>query len=503
VPVLDAPKGSEGHVARSRSKVRRLDLVLRLARAHGIPILILFGLAFMYRIKDLYTPLYGDQSLYYYLSRTLGFAPKPLVDLEPLWTHVVVRPFMYLFFWPWANLGMTAFRLANIVVGSLTPCLVYALSVQFRVKPALAAVVALAFSVHPIAVMFSAKGFPDNLATALILGGYLAYFANRVAVATVMLLLTVLTKEAFAMFLLPLLIDGAWHYARVRSRLMVAPLTGVAAVVATSGIAILGFGGRLQGWSHGQPGIEFFSAFLASPWFIPLYALLLLQGRIRVLLIGLAAPLFFVVWGFVLHRGVERWYICGPFAVALVALSVALQCGLEYMFGAGASPERSRWEWLRIIAAKACSVALLANIVVLPEQAGWRSELDLVKLAELLEPGPLPSADDAEQTAIHIRKLGANDLLVMDAFWAFAYYPFGMAAKHIGMRYSADTADRAARAELRTALQRHDFVVTGDPDKRIPAALAFREAFESCRVYARGRFVLYEVRASCLRNLER
>lgn len=487
----------------AKSAGRGVYLVTRLVREHGIACGILFGVAFMYRLKHLHAPLYGDQSLYYYLSRTLGFAPLPVQDLDPLWTHVVVRPFMYVFFWPWANLGMTAFRMANTIVGAIAPCLVYALAVQLRVKPALAGIVAFAASVHPVVVTFSAKGFPDNLATTLLFCGYLAYFAKRAVAATVMLLLTVLAKEAFVMFLLPLLVDGAWQFYESRSRLVVAPVTGAVAVLATSLISILAFKGRLQGWSHGQPDLNFFKAFLASPWFIPLYLLLLLEGRIRVLLIALAAPLFFLFWGFWLNRGVERWYICGPFATALVALSVALQCSFERIVGACGPTPPSRFERLRAFCAKACSVALVGTIVVLPEQAGWRGELDLVRLEQLLAPGPAPTSDDAEQTALEVRRRNVENLLVMDAFWAFAYYPFGMSAKHVGMRYSDGSTDDNSRTAMRAELERYDYVLTGDPDKQTAQAKLFRDSFERCRVYTRGKLILYQVKPQCLRNLER
>lgn len=485
----------------------RAGLIRYLAHSHQhvAACAILFTIAFGYRIRELDAPLYGDQALYYYLSKTLGFPPDSVRDLGSLWTHFVVRPFMYVFFWPWANLGMTSFRVANIALGAIVPCLCYALSIRFRVRPGLAAVMALAVAIHPVAVSFSGRCFPDNLATALVLAGYLAYFAERVRLAILAMVLTILAKEAFAMFLLPLVADGAYRFVKQKSRLVAAPLIALAVVAATNLLSVHAFGGQLQGWGSGKPNAAFFRGFLASAWFIPLYALLLLEKRLSVLAISLAAPIFFVVWGFVLHRGVEQWYIYGPFCVAVVALSVGLQEALSIVT-AGPETRRApipRGETWRRFTSRCCALCLLATIMIMPEQAGWRSWLDLVKLEQLLDLHPKIGADHIEQIAQRIKQRQPKDLLVMDSFWAFAYYPFGPSAQHVWQRYTGSETGADAMAELSAVVRKHDYVVTGDSSKDSAQGAQFSKAFGPCLVDSAGTYKLYAVRAQCLDRLTR
>jgi hypothetical protein len=492
--------------ASSAAKTSWVAPILDAVRPHAFPCAVLFALGLAFRLREVHAPLYGDQALYFYLSESLGIATSSVKDLSPLWTHVAVRPFMYVFFWPWANMGMTAFRVANIVVGATVPCLIYCLSVRFRVGPALAAIVALAASVHPVLVTFSVKGFPDNLATALALGGYLAYFSNRRGAATALLLLTVLTKEAYAMFLLPLLGDGAYRFMKTRSLLALAPFVGLCAVVVTNGISIYLLDGRLQGWGSGKPESWFFRAFLASSWFIPLYVLLLLEREMQVLLVSLAAPAFYAVWALLLHRGIEQWYIYGPFCVALVGLSVGLQSAMRHVaspIASGVPLLPSRRERMRTASSKACAIALLATIVILPEQAGWRNWLDLVKLEHLLDWTSKAPPDHAEEMARVVKTQKPRDLLIVDTFWAYAYYPFGATARHVANTYTSDNDDGVARAQFATLIAQHDYVLIGDAKKKSIQADSFQDAFQRCQIQSRGKFALYSVEPACLAKLPR
>ena len=98
---------------------------------------VLFTLSFLLRIRRIRMDVFGDEALYYYLSKTLGIAPASSKDLLPLWTHVSVRPFMYLFYFPWAQLGLVPFRLVNILIGCTVPCLIFALSTKCGPMPTL------------------------------------------------------------------------------------------------------------------------------------------------------------------------------------------------------------------------------------------------------------------------------------------------------------------------------------------------------------------------------
>ena len=207
----------------------------------------LFVLSLWPRLHQLHSQVYGDESLYYYLSYTLGLAPASVAHLEKLWTHLAVRPFLYLFFFPWAHMGFTAFRCANIVVGSSIPCLMFLLCKKLRVNSFLAIAAAAVVSFHPTCVVFSTQVFPDTLATALVLLGYLGHFTRRVWVWTLLFCLMVLTKEAFAMFLLPLLVVDGLAFLRHGSRKVLAPVLALVAVAITNSISTLRPRGALSG----------------------------------------------------------------------------------------------------------------------------------------------------------------------------------------------------------------------------------------------------------------
>jgi hypothetical protein len=292
-------------------------------------LLLLFALSFLLRIRSLHMDVFGDETLYYYLSKTLGFAPDSMRDLLPLWTHVSVRPFLYLFYFPWAQIGFATYRVVSILVGSIVPCLIFVLGTRMRANPYLAACFALVASLHPQFILFSTVGFPDMLATALLLCGLLAHNANATRWATVLFCLMVLAKEAFAMFLVPLVIDGAIALWRSRKRSIIAPLAGLFAVALTNGFELFVLHGPPQGWSSNGISSDFYAGFLCSYWFIPFALLLLLHKEYRVLALGLGAPAFFFVWGNILKKGVDSWYVVGPLAVALLAATVAVQRAVD------------------------------------------------------------------------------------------------------------------------------------------------------------------------------
>ena len=166
------------------------------------------------------------------------------------------------------------------------------------------------------------------LATALLLCGLLAYF-NSTRWATLLFCLSVLTKEAFAMFLVPLLVDGTIRMCKTREKLVLAPMLGLVVVAITNGFEVYILRGPPQGWSSNRIGNHFYSGFFWSYWFIPFALLLLLYKKFRILAVSLGAPAFFYVWGHVMKKGVNTWYIIGPFSVALFAVTVAVQRAME------------------------------------------------------------------------------------------------------------------------------------------------------------------------------
>jgi|GEM_PF-3286154 len=463
---------------------------------------VLFILSFLLRIRKIHMDVLGDEALYYYLSKTLGIAPKSMRDLLPLWTHVSVRPFMYVFYFPWAQLGFTAYRVVSILVGCTVPCLLLVLSVRMRANPYLAACFALVASLHPQFILFSVVGFPDMLATALLFCGLLAYHANSVRWATLFFCVTVLAKESFAMFLVTLLVDGVVALRRNGQKLVLAPLAGLLAVAITNGFEVYVLHGPPQGWSNNGINSDFYAGFLCSFWFIPFGLLLLLYKEYRVLAIGLGAPAFFYVWGNVLKKGVDSWYIIGPLAVALLVATVVVQRAVETLRSCHSTPGsdlRVHLPWLGP-SKSLLSAAVFLVLLWAPANTGWR-QVDLEKsLAALGEPWSRPGTIALAADALG--KMRPSHLLVMDAFWGFSYYPFGLlASKHVSSMCTEENDNcRPNESRLREALLRHTEIIWAN--KNLKWARTLRPLLKDCQVFRNSEFTIYKLNGACRKHLE-
>jgi hypothetical protein len=480
----------------SQSSTKRLEAVPTL------PIFaVLFCIALWIRLQKLQTPFFGDQSLYYYLSYTLGFGPASVHDVAPPTAHLVVRPFMYLFFFPWARLSFTAFRLANIVVGAMVPGLVFLLGVKFRANHYLAAAVALIACLHGVLIEYSVKVFPDTLASALMLCGYLAYFSRRARTATVLLVLMALTKEAYALFLVPLVFDSAVRWIRHGNWLIVAPIAGFLAVFITNGCAMFLLHAPMQGWSRNPMGERFMSDFLWTYWCIPFGVILLVELRWQVLGIALAAPLFYTLWGHVLGRGVEQWYTIGPLCVALVAAAVAMQSAANFFQAAdiGTRPGGSKWAPVKIFLGRISAAMLVAILIMTPAESGWR---DLAKLDTLIDAvTKVPKLERVKTwSAVKVfEKLKPRSLIVVDTFWAYSYYPYGFLTSRVGGAYSHETNDPSEDAQLADVLSHYEAIFwDGNVTKQ---AKRIRTLLKPCLMYQEAQVAIYWHSQKCLTSL--
>ena len=461
--------------------------------------LALSGLSFVLRVREIHMDVFGDESLYYYLSKTLGIAPASAKDLPHLWTHVSVRPFMYLFYFPWAQFGFIPFRAVNILVGSAVPCLICALGVRMRVNAYIAVCFAILASVHPQFILYSVVTFPDMLATALLLGGLLAYYSKSTRWAALLFCLSVLTKEAFAMFLVPLLVEGSIRFWKTREKSCIAPMLGLAAVVITNGFELYVLHGPSQGWSSNRIGNDFYAAFLWSYWFIPFVLLLLLHKEYNVLTISLGAPAFFYVWGHVMGKGVDAWYIIGPFSIALFVVSVAVQRAVDTLkAGADAFGDELPL-WLRI-PRSLCAAAVLLCLIAAPVDSGWRKTNIEESIARLGKPWVMPGSGNIARAAAVLKGLKPENLLVMDVFWGFSYYPFGLLGRHVDSMCSEENDNcRPNESRLRDALARHTHVIWAKKNLRWEKSL--KPTLDSCLVYENLEFTIYAINETCRRQL--
>jgi hypothetical protein len=390
--------------------------------------------------------------------------------------------------------------LANIVVGSVVPGLVFLLSVKFRANHYLAAAVALIACLHGTLIEYSVKVFPDTLASALMLCGYLAYFSRRARTATVLLVLMVLAKEAYALFLVPLVFDGAVRWIRRGNWLIVAPIAAFLAVFMTNGYAVFLLHAPMQGWSKNAMGERFMSQFLWTYWCIPFGLLLLLEQKWQVLGVALAAPLFYTVWGHVLRRGVEQWYIIGPLCVALVAAAVAMQSAANFFQAADfrASPGGSRWTPVKVFLGRISAAMLVAILIMPPAESGWR---DLAKLDTLIDAvTSVPKLERVKtwNTINVLEKLKPRSLIVVDTFWAYSYYPYGFLTSRVGGVYSHETNDPSEDAQFADVLNHYEAIFwDGNVTKQ---AKRIRTLLKPCLMYQEAQVAIYWHSQKCLTN---
>lgn len=450
----------------------------------GVLLSLLFLLALWLRLTELHTPFFGDQSIYYYLSYTLGVPPASARDLEPLVSHVVVRPFMYLFFFPWAHLGLTAFRLVNIVVGSTIPCWVLLICTRSRVSPYVALPFAVITCLHRGLIEYSARVFPDTLALALVLLGCLFYLSRRMGLAGAALTLAALTKEAYAVFLLPLTLDGALAYWRTRSWRFLAPLAGFTAAVSTNAFSVFVLHARPQGWSQNALYDGFFSGFLWTYWFIPVGLLLIAGTQWLLLALSLTGPLFYIGWAVLLKRGVEGWYIIGPLCFALIATAVAFQTAITAFFDPtppGATRTSSFNRSMTFIRG-ACGAGLLAIVLMQPASSGWR---DIAKFESIgdaakahLSLSPVRSLPVVER----LMELRPSSVYALDTFWGYSFYPLSFVTSYVEKFYTSANASIASDQQIIDTIARHEAVVWGPVHtaqaKRIYARI------QACQVYS-------------------
>jgi hypothetical protein len=409
---------------------------------------------------------------------------------------------MYLFFYPWANIGFITFRCTNIVLGALVPCLVYLLSTRFRVNSYLASAVAAIISFHPVCVFFSTIVFPDTLATVLILSSYLAFFSRKLKTATLLFCVTVLTKEAFAMFLIPILAIGAVEFLRKRSWSILSPIAAVCTVACTNGASLYLLGGRLQGWSTAQADPNFFAQFLASPWFLSFLAVLIFHKEFEAFAISLGAPLFFAVWSGVLHKGVDGWYILGPLPVALVSTSVALMRTFEVLSRFGIDSRRSHhiWKNFTTVCSRCAAAVCLFALATSPDTSGWQSLRSERTFEMLSRPRPLPKSGTIEQVVTFLKSHDRpKTLLAIDLFWAFAFYPLGRTAERVDKWYPNGSNDERETSILAQMLSEHDCVIWGKYQS--VQAVRFETAILPCLVFKNDDYKVYRITSKCQPSL--
>jgi len=257
----------------------------------------------------------------------------------------------------------------------------------------------------------------------------------------------------------------------------------------------------MQGWSKNAMGEHFLPQFLWTYWCIPFGLLLLLERRWQVLGVALAAPLFYTVWGRVLGRGVEQWYIIGPLCVALVAAAVAMQSAANFFQATdiGTKPGGFKWAPVKTFLGRISATTLVAMLIMPPPESGWR---DLAKLDTLIDAvSNVPKLEPVRMWGVInvLNKLKPQSLIVVDTFWAYSFYPFGFLTRHVGGAYSHETNDPKEDAQLADVLSHYDAIFwDGNVTKQ---AKRIRTLLKPCLIHQEAQISVYRHSQTCLASL--
>lgn len=319
------------------------------------PYLLLTVLAFALKLPFADVPPYGDEGAFYYTSRELDQVPPNLHDLylpaeSDLSPNVLYRPVPlfwyrpvhYLTMWPAAQFGFEAYRFASIALTSTIPALAASVLVAFGTRHSYAFGAGVVLAVAPYFVVWGVLTLPDTLLTMWFLAGLLAYRHGRPWLMAAAFLSAAWTKEIAVIGIAALFVftvatrirSGAprtWPLEVSRREFVLAacaPLGLVPMMVALwKGGAPPG-GGGAPGWGW------LFEGLFGVVWLLPFVLLALVYPKTRLLAgFALVYPVFYVLYGQVLGRAVNIWYLYVPATLSIVAAAAALDAWTSAVVG--------------------------------------------------------------------------------------------------------------------------------------------------------------------------
>lgn len=267
----------------------------------------------------------GDEAFYLYLSRTFGHEPAAAADYA--WFHVLNRPLYYAIYHLATYGGFVSFRWFSCALCAAVIALVFLLARRFGASQRTAVIGAAVLALTRSLFVYAAHGFPDVLASGFALLAVAAALQQRAAATALLSLACVLCKESFVA--LPFVATWVrWSGARARFHgaawawLGVLIPTGYVAAVTLIGASTPGI--RLQGWSPTPLSLTHAHGMWVGPELWPLLVFLLARRQWQRLGLWLGLPLFYVLWSWVLGRGLSPWYVIGPAMLSAVVVPGAI-----------------------------------------------------------------------------------------------------------------------------------------------------------------------------------
>jgi hypothetical protein len=358
--------------------------------------LCLFLIAFGLRVQNLNASPYGDEAYYYFVAHNL----HAWVDARQFPVSGSVMPVFPLVY-HWFSGTLVSLRITNAAVGSLAVILVMLIIREFDLGIIYEIVGGLLVAINSVEVQFSALAFLDMLGAVLSLVAILAYIRKSYRWAAFWALMAVLEKETYVFLAIALLIDRAINGKRIYWELIVAGLVGVLYLIWRYELDGATLQYLISGHAHQPLGLLGMKTILGGSFLVPL-VIAGLTAR-RALIISVYLVTFTVIltfWG-----NAQIWYYALSVPVAVTAAMIGSEL-LHRKLRAHAS--------LNGIAILVVTLCVCGGI--------WSNALHTRSFLSTWH------SHNALLVAQYLDRNHVKSLTLLNCFWAYQYYPFGLDA---------------------------------------------------------------------------
>lgn len=357
-------------------------------------LVFLFTLALVLRLNNLDTDPYGDEAFYFYLSR----------HPESYFTNSVALghpPLLYYLYRVFSN-TLTNFRLVNIIVGAMVPCLIYLILSKKGVTWLNKIAVSTFFTFHYIFVKYSTIVFLDMLGTFFALMALFFYLRENNKIYAISLFFALMTKEYFIIFALVQIVTHFFKKRRIHKPTVIA--------LGLFGIWCLHYVVRgpptvlLIVHSINPLELDGLNRMFVNLFFIPMIALTFKKANLEFFLVPIAYSFFLFFWG-----TCEEWYLLLPIAInsCLIALAV------DQIFKSKSPRMPSKIQGK----VKLISILFMAILFIYSSSSEIELTTNYIQNEHWYE---LQEASDFLKTQFY-----NQDLILIDCFWAYSSYPLG------------------------------------------------------------------------------
>ena len=328
--------------------------------------------------------VFGDESYYYYLSR---FPEQYSIY------HRDHPPMLYIAYHLFAE-DISTFRIINIVIGSLIPCLVYIILGTYNIRERYRVLGASLPVFYTVFVRYSTIVFLDVLCAFFFLTAVYFYRRERWHLTDLFFGLSILTKEVaifgVATFMGYLIIKR-------RSIRFVFPATMLAVVVVMLIlIPLRGWESLWYGTTHGAFEEPFL--FVIAPVFLPLLGVLIYRRYYVEALFFAIYPLVFLT-----YHVTADWYSILPLSFNIVSIMIALN-------------------ELHSFHLKKRMYVKYALLVFFMLAIAFSSFNQAVATRYFIDHKP---SQLREVTQFVAKNCNGRKAAIIDSFWGYSLYPFG------------------------------------------------------------------------------